>query len=121
MTQIVVEERERANLLSLILETVLVQARDGGRRMPASGRIGVSAGPMASTLVFSGEETTIVSGLRRPLSAKLSAPLPALAALGRGKFLTAFRGGKIRFSGNIALLLRLAAVLRPAATTRGAH
>lgn len=114
MANILVEDKEQANLLSLILETVLVQAQALGRKLPAKGRIGVSAGSMATTLAFAPNETRIISGARPPVQARLSAPLPALAALGRGKFGTALRGGKVRFSGNLLLLGRLALVLRPA-------
>lgn len=114
MSTIHVEERAQANLLSLILETVLAQAQDSGRQLPTKGRIGVSAGPMGATLAFSPQGTAIFSGVRAPVDARLTAPLPALAALGRGKFGTAIKGGKIRFSGSMPLLLRLAVVLRPA-------
>ncbi|MFA5890892.1 MAG: hypothetical protein WDA27_08070 [Actinomycetota bacterium] len=114
MTTILVEDKEQANLLSLILETVLVEAQKLGRRLPSKGRIGVKAGSMATTLAFSSNETRIISGARPPVQAKLSAPLSVLAVLGRGKFATALRGGKVRFSGNLLLLGRLALVLRPA-------
>jgi ubiquinone biosynthesis protein UbiJ len=120
MGRVVIADPERMNLLGLILRSILERNLESAacQRMAArlEGRIGVKAGEMAVTLECHAGSFRIVRGWEGSAQARVRGELGSFVRIATGGGLARpVLTRKIGFSGNPLLLLRLTALLRPAA------
>lgn len=110
MNHVELRDRDRANLLALVLERLVRQAPG----TPPRGSFLLRAGSMAAGIEFAADAAVVTSG-SRPADCVVEGSLATLAALSRGASAArAWWRGELRWSGSPFRALALAKFLRPA-------
>jgi hypothetical protein len=122
--ELVIEDRERMNLVGLMLGDVVARnlARPEGAALARRlrGAVGVTAGRMKITMVFDGGRVSVSRGLRPGLRARVSGSLDGLlqVSLGRGP-IRSFLAGEVSIRGNPLFVLKLLPLIRALPPEKG--